>query len=127
MQQSAGHSTRVLRTGALLYRNQEYEVISEKREDARECMLHAMCSRGETGYMYTFTHLFTLLYLSEMSLEFLLRGGRLAGGQAECMQSIQGIGQGQQYEVGICVAGLWFSLVCKAIPFEGPRFLCCDS
>lgn len=66
-----------------------------------------MCSREET-----FTHLFTL-YLPEMSLELWQRGGRLAGGQAECMQSVQSIGQVQRCEVGVCVAGQWFGLVCK--------------
>lgn len=78
-----------------------------KEKMARECVLHAMCSREET-----FTHLFTL-YLPEMSLELWQRGGRLAGGQAECMQSVQSIGQVQRCEVGVCVAGQWFGLVCK--------------
>lgn len=66
--------------------------------------------------MHTLTHLFTL-YLSKMSLELWQRGGRLAGGQAECTQSVQSVGQVQQCEVGVCVAGQWFRLVCRD-PFE---------
>lgn len=117
LQQSARHLAIVLRTGPCLYWNQECEVISGKREDAGS-MCYMPCAVGERLTVCTHSSIAHIVSVWDV----LLRGGRLAGGQAECVRSVQGIGQSQRCELGVCVTGLWFSWWAKH-PFWGSTFL----